>query len=91
MNITDLLIKLLPAKVTRRNKCYNMVMIKDSTTGDNKIKIGYRRVNARGKEEILTVAEGSVDGNGLRDMLMVTIQNLVSDGFTAMGYQSAQA
>lgn len=91
MTITEHLIKLLPAKVVRKNKCYNLVFIKDAATGDDNIKVGYRRVDSRGKEEILTVVEGSVNGSGLRDTLITTIKNLISDGFSAMGYQTAQA
>lgn len=87
MNITDYIFKLLPAKVTRKNKCYNLVVRK---TLDH-VQVGYSHTDSRGKETVLTVVEKPADGEGLRNAMIEAAQSLMSDGFMEMGFKTAQA
>lgn len=91
MNITDLLFKLLPPMVRRKNKCYNLVVQKSSKNANEYVQIGYVNTDTRGKQTVLTVVDKPADNEGFRNAAFETLRNLMSDGFMEMGFETAQA
>lgn len=91
MNITDLLFKLLPPTVKRKNKCYNLVVRKSSEGIREHVQIGYVHTDTRGKQTVLTVVDKPADNEGFRSAAFETLRNLMSDGFMEMGFETAQA
>ncbi len=88
MNITDFVMNMLPAKVTRKNKSYNLVITKTVEGGEERVKVGYQHEFASGKTEVLTCADRPAKNDGFRLAVQDVIHGMMSDGWVAMGYKA---
>ena len=90
MNITDLILEMMPSVVTRKNKCYNLVVMKSLQDDGEHIKVGYEH-RSKDKTEVITVSDKRISDNGLRMACLEVMKNLTSDTIRSIGYEVKRA